>query len=1254
MEKKSTFLPAILFLLAFIVPTLGAKAQTRSTATFEYTVYEGQGGEAGIGGPASATFDFIAIASTNACYYGSKNHIREYAGGTLTVTSNNGEAITEVAIACTGSSYMNYTSNVGTIVNSNGSQVWTGSSTEVVFTVGTRQCRWTSIVVTYGGPAMNTVATPMISPESGTYNAAQEVSITCETEGATIYYTTNGYAPTTNSTQYTGPFTISENNITVKAFATKEGMISSSVTSATYYFELPSTIAYVRSRYTSMSSHPSVFTSGVVTSISTNQGVSTAYIQDTTAAIVVYGEFDATVGDEILVHGSLYSFRGLMEIQNPTVSVISQNNIVEPTIATIQEINEHGGINNSDPIQLQSMLVRIENATVTSFDENSTIIRQGEDTITIFNHIISGVLADDVVSLTGNVGYFYQSQIVNPRDIVIEGDVTPSIIISPPSVTIVGTQHQGTLTVIYQDIDGITDVGIQWYEADGVTAAEYNWIEGEIDENLNVAYSVGHNTSWQLRTAYFKVHGVDANGDDIYSNLVTVTQDRYTDYATLPFTWEGGGTWNFDYITGAFTSGVGNYDEEFAPYMMKLDDTGDYILVKTNEQPGKVTIGVKMIGGGNTSSIVVQGSADGEHYTDIQTLTISGAQGSEMTLQTINAFAATDRFVRLYFNKGSNVGVGPISIVGVSSTPAITVVPSTLALDASEQEGLFTVIYENIETDNGVDVIWYGSNGYTLTEYDWISAEVRNDFNVGYSVAANNSGAERKAYFKVRGYNSNHNTVYSNLVGITQVDESQVSTYTLVNANNPLVSGKHYIIVAQNSDESAYFAMGAQASGGYGQSSNHRTAFEVSVNDNTISNFDTRIYEFVINGPEIITKDEQQVEVYTIYDPRFPGFLYSAGYSNNSLKTETHIDNGNNDFWTIEISDEGAATITAQGNNTRNMIRFNSETLFFSCYVGGLQDVYLYMKDNDTNFDFYKDVEGYGSGSGRYYFIASPIVSEINPQDCGLITNNNAQGPTCDLYSWDFTQEESEWRNYRDQGFHLENSKSYLYATKYDLTMHFQGESVVTENNVENIALDYSSETVIGNGWNFVGNPFTKPAYVDHLYYVLNDYGTEIIAASPFDAINPMEGFFMKADGPGETYNISTNPFENAVNELAIEVRQDTKDEMDRIIVRFGDGKALDKFMLDPDNTKLYFSQHGKDYAVVCSPKENEMPVHFKAAQDGTYVLSVKPFDAELSYLHLIDHLTGVDIDLLQMPEYTFTAKVDDKASRFSLVFKCK
>lgn len=76
-------------------------------------------------------------------------------------------------------------------------------------------------------PTPETVATPTISI-SGT-----AATISCSTSGATIYYTTNGNTPTTSSTQYSSPITLS-GACTIKAIAVKSGMNNSSVASQPY------------------------------------------------------------------------------------------------------------------------------------------------------------------------------------------------------------------------------------------------------------------------------------------------------------------------------------------------------------------------------------------------------------------------------------------------------------------------------------------------------------------------------------------------------------------------------------------------------------------------------------------------------------------------------------------------------------------------------------------------------------------------------------------------------------------------------------------------------------------------------------------------------------------------------------------------------------------------------------------------------------------------------------------------------------
>ena len=59
------------------------------------------------------------------------------------------------------------------------------------------------------------------------------MSISDATSGATIYYTTDGTTPTTSSTPYTAPITVSATE-TVQAIAVKSGDTNSAVASASY------------------------------------------------------------------------------------------------------------------------------------------------------------------------------------------------------------------------------------------------------------------------------------------------------------------------------------------------------------------------------------------------------------------------------------------------------------------------------------------------------------------------------------------------------------------------------------------------------------------------------------------------------------------------------------------------------------------------------------------------------------------------------------------------------------------------------------------------------------------------------------------------------------------------------------------------------------------------------------------------------------------------------------------------------------
>jgi hypothetical protein len=82
-------------------------------------------------------------------------------------------------------------------------------------------------------PVQQQVATPTLSPDSGTYSGSVTVTTSDATSGATIYYTTDGSTPTTISPVYTGPLTFTQTTM-LQAMAAASGMTNSAVASATY------------------------------------------------------------------------------------------------------------------------------------------------------------------------------------------------------------------------------------------------------------------------------------------------------------------------------------------------------------------------------------------------------------------------------------------------------------------------------------------------------------------------------------------------------------------------------------------------------------------------------------------------------------------------------------------------------------------------------------------------------------------------------------------------------------------------------------------------------------------------------------------------------------------------------------------------------------------------------------------------------------------------------------------------------------
>ncbi len=77
-----------------------------------------------------------------------------------------------------------------------------------------------------------------------------------------------------------------------------------------------------------------------------------------------------------------------------------------------------------------------------------------------------------------------------------------------------------------------------------------------------------------------------------------------------------------------------------------------------------------------------------------------------------------------------------------------------------------------------------------------------------------------------------------------------------------------------------------------------------------------------------------------------------------------------------------------------------------------------------------------------------------------------------------------------------------------------------------------------------------------------------------------------------------------------------------------------------------------RDWAIAFTkPGLTEVPIRFEAYENGEYTLTWNTQNGMFSYLHLVDNMTGVDVDCLSEKEYRFMATTTDYRSRFRLLF---
>ena len=230
-----------------------------------------------------------------------------------------------------------------------------------------------SVTVYYEG-TVAAVEKPVITPASYEGFDAQEVTITCATADAKVYYTLDGTEPVPgSSTEYTAPFTVSE-AVTVKAIAAKESDTSAVATANLTILkkiantqEAPYTVAEANAlaKNTDAASlknaNNKVYIKGIVTAItevSTEFGNATYTIADETGAtetLSVYRgkylndtKFDETnkdelaVGKEVVVYGNLSMYKEAPQVAqyNWLVSITTPVVPATPELKITSELKE--------------------------------------------------------------------------------------------------------------------------------------------------------------------------------------------------------------------------------------------------------------------------------------------------------------------------------------------------------------------------------------------------------------------------------------------------------------------------------------------------------------------------------------------------------------------------------------------------------------------------------------------------------------------------------------------------------------------------------------------------------------------------------------------------------------------------------------------------------------------------------------------------------------------------------------------------
>ncbi len=205
---------------------------------------------------------------------------------------------------------------------------------------------------------------------------------------------------------------------------------------------------------------------------------------------------------------------------------------------------------------------------------------------------------------------------------------------------------------------------------------------------------------------------------------------------------------------------------------------------------------------------------------------------------------------------------------------------------------------------------------------------------------------------------------------------SSSGTWTLVTDATTLATGDKIIIAASGYD----YALGTN------QKSNNREAVAITKSGNTLQN--------VSDAVQIITLEAGTEDgTFAFYvEGNSEGYLCAASSSKNCLRTQETLDL--NASFTIVIAEDGVASITANGSNTRNVLQYNQSSKIFSCYSSSQQSVCIYKLTTTTVECDHTETKLVSNGDNTH----NKVCANDN---CGYIIEKNIACTDNGVYTYD-------------------------------------------------------------------------------------------------------------------------------------------------------------------------------------------------------------------------------------------------------------